>query len=65
MTANNQTDPFLAHEALDRASMLAEMVENYLLYHPYVAFRSDVKALVEQAANALQLAYQRIGDKTL
>jgi len=56
-------DPLLAHEALDRTSMLQEMVDNYLLLHPYVAFNPDVMTLVEQASDALAKAYQLIGEK--
>ena len=65
MTDTEKPDPYLAHEALDRASMIQEMVDNYLLLHPYVAFNSDVMTLVEQASNALAKAYQLIGEKTL
>ena len=58
-------DPFLAHEALDRTSMLSEMVDNYLLFHPFVANNSDVSDLVTKASEALAQAYQLIGGKTL
>ena len=58
---NNQ-DQFLAHEVLDRTSIVQEMVDNYLLRHPYVAFNSDVFSLIEQASDALAKAYQLIGE---
>jgi hypothetical protein len=57
------TDPYLAHEALDRTSVIEEMVDRFLLTHPYVAFNSDVLALIEQASDALASAYQLIGEK--
>jgi hypothetical protein len=64
MTNPNEPDPFLAHEALDRTSMLAEMVEDYLMFHPYVDRNKDVQQLIEQACDALAKAYQLIGSKT-
>lgn len=63
--STNPNDPFLAHEALDRTSMLAEMVQDHLMFHPYVEHNEDVQWLIEQACDALAKAYQLIGSKTL
>jgi len=62
MTDNQ--NQFLVHEALDRTSIIQEMVDNYLLTHLYVAFDPEVMALVEQASDALAKAYQIIGKKS-
>lgn len=62
---NNPNDPFLAHEALDRTYLVACMVDSHLLDHPYMARNKDVRKQIERASDALNKAYQLIGEKTL
>lgn len=49
------------HELLDRASMLQDMVDRYLLSHPACVSHPDWYALAERAAAALAGLYQRVG----
>lgn len=53
----------LAHEALDRCHVMASMIDDHLLGHPYVQGDAEVKALVEQSSAALAAAYQLVGGK--
>lgn len=62
---DNPNDPLLAHEALDRTHIVACMVDDYLLFHPFVDRNKDVEALITRASDALAQAYQLIGSKTL
>jgi hypothetical protein len=62
---NNPNDPFLTHEALDRTSLMADMLDNHLLLHPYVQRTPDVLALIEGACDKLHAAYQLIGERHL
>ena len=65
MTYPDENDPLLVHEALDRTCMVAEIVETYIQFHPYMARNKDVSKLINKAANALFKAYQLIGSKTV
>ncbi len=52
---------FGCHELLDRTSLLAENLEQYVLSHPACVAHAEWYALADQAATALQELYQRIG----
>ena len=55
------TDDFSAHEALDRCQLIASMADQHLLSHPYFAENDQSRRWVEQAIDALNMAYQVIG----
>ena len=56
---------YLAHEALDRCSILENLVSTELLGHPYIQENPETLKLVNRAAEALADAYQLIGEKHL
>jgi cell fate (sporulation/competence/biofilm development) regulator YmcA (YheA/YmcA/DUF963 family) len=56
-------DDYLRHEALDRTSMLADMVERHLVEHPFIQSRPDLVAYVTSASEILQRVYQIIGQE--
>jgi len=53
------------HELLDRTSLIADMVEQYVLTHPSCALKPEWYALAEQAATCLRDLYQRVGAEHL
>jgi hypothetical protein len=53
------------HELLDRTSMLADMVEQFVLTHPSCALNPEWYALAEQAVACLRDLYQRVGAEHL
>ena len=54
-------DDYSQHEALDRSSMLAQMVGIWLLEHPAIQAAPKVRRKVEKAVRLLSDAYQEIG----
>ena len=56
---------FGCHELLDRTSMAAKNIEEYVLSHPACAQNPDWYSLADQAAAALHELYQRIGAEHL
>lgn len=48
------------HEALDRCSMLMDMLETHLLDHVYTDAHEKVRAHVISAINSLSRAYEAI-----
>jgi hypothetical protein len=56
---------FGCHELLDRTSMAAHIVEQYVLCHPACAQNKDWFALADQAVTALRELYQRVGAEHL
>ena len=54
-------DPFLAHEALDRASLAVDYVQETLADHQFLADHPDIKSKVDKAVELLAEAYQDIG----
>jgi hypothetical protein len=52
---------FGCHELLDRLSLFANNLEQYVLSHPACVAHAEWYALADQAATALQELYQRIG----
>jgi hypothetical protein len=53
------------HELLDRAALLTDMLERYLLDHPTCISRREWYLLAEQAAAALRELYQQVGAEHL
>ncbi len=53
------------HELMDRTSMVAAIVERYVLSHPACAQDQDWFALAERAVSALWELYQRVGEQHL
>ncbi|VTU01518.1 Uncharacterized protein OS=Microcystis aeruginosa PCC 9432 GN=MICCA_3440006 PE=4 SV=1 [Gemmataceae bacterium] len=53
------------HELLDRASLLSDMAERYLLEHPACVAHPSWYALAERAAAALRELYQQVGAEHL
>jgi hypothetical protein len=53
------------HEALDRSSILSNMIDNYLIQHPVCKLDKEVAVLVEEAATKLYQAYQLIGQRSI
>ena len=53
------------HELLDRTSLLADNVENYIVAHPACVQNKELFALAERAAAALHELYQRVGAQHL
>jgi hypothetical protein len=53
------------HELMDRTSMLADVLQRYLLAHPACVAEPDWYALAERAADALLELYQQVGAKHL
>lgn len=56
---------FGCHELLDRTSLVADTVEQYVLSHPACAQNPDWYALAEKAVTALRELYQRVGETHL
>lgn len=53
------------HELLDRASIVADMIERCLLDHPACLTNPEWYRLAEQASAAVQRLYQLIGETHL
>ena len=53
------------HELLDRLSMLAEMVDRYLVEHPACVAKPEWHLIAENAAASLQELYQLVGAEHL
>lgn len=55
------TDPFLQHEALDRAHLLADSFQRQLADHAFIKAHPDLAARCDEIAAALGSLYQAIG----
>lgn len=53
------------HELLDRAHLLADLLDRHLLSHPACIAEAEWYALAERAASALRELYQRVGAEHL
>jgi hypothetical protein len=53
------------HELLDRAALVADMLERHVLVHPACIARPEWYLLAEQAAAALRELYQQVGAEHL
>ena len=49
------------HELLDRAALLADLLERHILTHPACVTRPEWYLLAERAAEALHALYQQVG----
>jgi len=58
--SKEELDKFHYHEALDRASMLSDMVDTYLMSHPAIEAHPEIKEKVEWAFRNLYDAYQQV-----
>ena len=56
-----RNDPFYVHEALDRTHMVACMLDEHVLQHPWVKINKSVSDKIESALMILAEAYQEIG----
>jgi hypothetical protein len=56
---------FHYHEALDRSSVVLDMVDRHLIQHPVCKLDKEVSKLIEEAADKLFEAYQLIGDRSI
>jgi hypothetical protein len=57
-------DPFLAHEALDRAHTLSTMFDTLLLEHAYIEANEDLKTITKMISENLAELYQHLGRHT-
>lgn len=58
-------DEFHYHEALDRAHIICENIDDHLLQHPVCKLDKEISIKVEEALNTLYEAYQIIGSRKL
>lgn len=56
---------FHYHEALDRTSVICDMVDRHLIQHPVCKLDKEVNKLVEDAAMKLYEAYQLLGHRSI
>lgn len=57
----HQPGTFGCHELLDRTSMLADMVDQWICSHPACVQNAEWYRLAAQAAESLQQLYQQVG----
>lgn len=55
------SDPFLRHEALDRAHILLDHFERSVATHPFVEADAELKAQADAIAERMAELYQSIG----
>ena len=58
-------DEFHYHEALDRAHIICENIDDHLLQHPVCKLDKEISIKVEEALNTLYEAYQIIGSRKI
>lgn len=58
-----RSDPFYAHEALDRSNLAATFFDENVAQHVYVQAHADLKAEAENLAERLGGLYQQIGQR--
>jgi hypothetical protein len=63
--ANEKLDEFHAHEALDRAAMLAGLFEGWVQQHPYVEADPELTAKADTVMRAMSDFHQAVGRKAL
>ncbi|QWC57238.1 hypothetical protein F7D01_09180 [Erythrobacter sp. 3-20A1M] len=56
-------DPFSAHEALDRASLLSDMWDRSITEHSFVNDNPTLKAEAERIGEAIGAFYQMVGQQ--
>jgi hypothetical protein len=65
MRVKDKLTEFHYHEALDRASLIGDMVDRHLIQHPVCKLDKEVNKLVEEAATKLFEAYQLLGHRSI
>lgn len=58
-------DDYLRHEALDRASLIAQMIGSHLAEHPFIQAHATLRNKVFMAGKLLGDVYQTIGAEHL
>jgi hypothetical protein len=58
-------DEYSYHEALDRTSVIMNIIDDNLSNHPVVLDNEDVRELIDKAQEELAKAYQLLGEKSL
>jgi len=61
MSHKSKLDPFHYHEAMDRLSLVMNIMDDAVIQHPVVKSYSRLKAEVESATDSLFAAYQMAG----
>lgn len=56
-----KNNPFYVHEALDRTHMVASILDDHLLQHPWIKINKSVSDKLIMALSLLAEAYQEIG----
>ena len=54
-------DPFLAHEALDRTAMIAQIWSDFIEHHRFVATDPELQRAAAAIGEALGDFYQQLG----
>lgn len=54
-------DPFLAHEALDRVSVLSQHWDNTIVDHPFIASYPKMQDDAKVISDLMGALYQRLG----
>ena len=57
----NKLDEFHYHEALDRAYICADVLENTLVIHPVIRKHKELKEKIKKAQSLIMEVYQTIG----
>ena len=60
---NVKLDEFSRHEALDRSSMILNIIDTHLLQHPVIKLDKELKEKVTKSAELLYEVYQELGSK--
>lgn len=56
---------FHYHEALDRSSIVLDILDIHLIQHPVCKLDKEVAILIEEAAVKIHKAYQLIGHRSI
>lgn len=56
---------FHYHEALDRSSIVLDILDRHLIQHPVCKLDKEVAILIEEAAVKIHEAYQLIGHRSI
>jgi hypothetical protein len=56
-------DVFYAHEAFDRAHLIEDMFDGYIMTHPFIAQTPKLKEQAEKVSEALFDMYQMISNE--
>lgn len=63
MTMTDTTDPFSAHEALDRAASMGDIFDMLIVQHPFVRGDPELLRQAEAVAVAIGDFYQAGGER--